>query len=281
MTAPRKRTTRRKTPVIPPERRAIALGKSKGFEELFAAELKVDMTVQRGFHPVHAKQLRAAWDVRFIGTLIVSRRTNGDLYLIDGQHRCWVAMQLDSTAIMDCEVYEGLSVEEEALMFLHFNRNRKPPSAFDTFKIGLKAKLPIEVRMQAETSKLGLEISPHKGNRQIAAVAACRRIVGWDVHETGLLEDALRYAEIAFGAHPETWDANLIQAIARLIHHYRAKIDYSRLVDRLRTKHPDEWQALGMLGVKGGGGSVNRSISMERLMKFEYNKRLSIAKQLR
>src|SRR4029077_9145808 len=133
MTAPRKRNTRRKTPVIPPERRAIALGKSKGFEELFAAELKVDHDVQRGFHPEHAASLKKAWDPKYIGTLIVSRRKNGELYLIDGQHRCWVALQLDQTAIMDCEVYEGLEVEEEAMMFLHFNRNRKPPSAFDTF----------------------------------------------------------------------------------------------------------------------------------------------------
>lgn len=258
----------------------IALGKSKGFEEIFAADLKVDPTVQRGFHPVHAQKLFTSWDERFIGTLIVSRRENGDLYLVDGQHRCVVALRKDPTAIMDCEVYEGLTVVEEALMFLHFNRNRKPPSAFDHYKIGLKALLPIEVRMYAESSALGLEISPHKGNRQIAAVAACRRIVGWDVHETGLLQDTLQCAEQAFGAHPETWDANLIQAIARVIHHNRSKISYSRLVEKLRTKHPDEWQALGMMGVKGGGGSVNRSIAMARLIKFEYDKRLSESHKL-
>ena len=274
------RINRRKTPSEPPDRRLIALGKSKGFEELFAAELKVDPEVQRGFHPQHAEKLKAIWDPKYVGTLIVSRRTNGDLYLIDGQHRCVVALQLDPTAIMDCEVYEGLTVVEEALMFLHFNRNRKPPSAFDHYKIGLKARLPIELRMKAETSALGLEISPHKGNRQIAAVAACRRIVGWDVHETGLLQDTLVFAEQAFGAHPETWDANLIQAIARVVIKNRAKIDYGRLVDKLRTKHPDEWQALGMLGVKGGGGSVNRSIAMARLIKFEYDKRLSAEHKL-
>jgi len=275
------RPTRRKTPISPPERRSIALGKSKGFEELFAADLRVDRDVQRAFDNRHAAKLEADWDNRFIGTLIVSRRPNGDLYTIDGQHRVVVALRKDPVAIMDCEVYEGLSVVEEALMFLHYNRNRKAPNAFDHYKIGLVAQLPTEVRMSAETMQLGLELSPSKGNRQIAAVAACRRIVGWDKEETGLLRDTLMYAEMAFGARPETWDANLVQAIARVIHHHRATIDYDRLVEKLRSKHPDEWQALALMGAKGGGGSVSRSIAMERLFVFEYNKRLSPARKLR
>jgi len=274
------RTTRRKTPISPPDRRSIALGKSKGFEELFAADLLVDRDVQRAYNASHASKLEAGWDNRFVGTLIISRRVNGELYIIDGQHRQVVALRKDPAAIMDCEVYEGLSVEEEALMFLHFNRNRKPPSAYDHYKIGLVARLPIEVRMSAETMQLGLEISPSKGNRQIAAVASCRRIVGWDVKETGLLRDTLMYLELAFGAKPETWDAIMLQAVARFIHHFRARVDYDRLVEKLRTKHPDEWQALAMMGVKGGGGSLNRAVALERLIKFEYNKRLSPAKKL-
>lgn len=275
------RFTRRKTPISPPERRAIALGKSKGFEELFAADLQVDHDVQRAYNAHHASKLEAIWDNRFVGTLIISRRVNGDLYIIDGQHRQVVALRKDPVAIMDCEVYEGLTVEEEALMFLHFNRNRKQPSAFDHYKIGLKAREPTEVRMSAETMTLGLEFSPSKGNRQIAAVASCRRIVEWDIKETGLLQDTLMYAEMAFGAKPETWDSNLLQGIARVIHHHRSKIDYDRLVEKLRTRQPDDWQSLALLGVKGGGGSVNRSVAMARMIIEEYNKRLSSTNKLR
>src|SRR5215468_5920774 len=121
MPDPSRRITTAKRPLSPPMRRKIALGKSKGFEEQFAADLKVDINVQRAFDQKHAARMEAEWDTRFIGTLIVSRREDGSLYIIDGQHRVVVCLRKDPAAIMDCEVYEGLSIEEEALMFLYFN----------------------------------------------------------------------------------------------------------------------------------------------------------------
>lgn len=279
-----RRITRRKTPVTPPPpaRRSFDGGKyTKGFEELFAADLKVDVDVQRALDPKWADQLEATWDPKKVGIIMVSRRDTGACYIINGHHRTVVSLRKDPSAIMDCEVFEGLSIEEEADLFLDYNTHQKPINVYDKYRIALKAGRRIELRMAEAVTARGLELGPYKGNRTIAAIAACRRIVVMDTTETELLRDALMYAEQAFGAHPMTWDANILQAIARLIHNNRGRIDYGRLVDRLKTKHPDEWQALGMLGVKGGGGSESRSVAMARLMKFEYNKRLSPSHKLR
>ena len=287
------RTTRRKTPVSPPPaRRSFDAGKyTKGFEELFAADLKVDIDVQRTTDSSWLDRLEAAWDPKKVGIIMVSRRANGDCYIINGQHRQVVALRRDPAAIMDCEIFEGLSVEEEADMFLDYNTHQKPISVFDKYRIALKANRTIEMLMATTVTMRGLEFSKSKGNRSISAVAACRRIITkWDSSEsslaagetlTDLLGNTLTYAELAFGAHPWVWDGNLLQAIAQVIHRNRSKIDYNRLVEKLRTKHPDEWQALGMLGVKGGGGSVSRSTAMARMIVAEYNKRLSPANKLR
>jgi hypothetical protein len=280
---PDRRITRRKTPVVPPPpaRKTFDGGKyTKGFEELFAADLKVDVDVQRALDPKWADHLEATWDPKKVGIIMVSRRENGECYIINGHHRQVVSLRKDPAAILDCEVFEGLSIEEEADLFLDYNTHQKPINVYDKYRIALKAGRRVEQRMAEEVTARALELSPHKGNRSIAAIAACRRIVVMDSAETGLLSDTLMYAEMAFGAHPMTWDANLLQAIARMVHNNRVKLDYHRFVEKLKVRHPDEWQALGMLGVKGGGGSESRSVAMARLMKVEYNKRLSAAHKL-
>lgn|SRR5262245_1140190 len=276
----RGRISTAKRPLAPPARRKIALGKTRGFEEHFAADLHVDINVQRTFDNKHAAKIEANWDPQFIGTLIVSRRENDTLYVIDGQHRCVVALRKDPAAIMDCTVYEGLSVEEEALMFLYFNRHRKQPNAYDQYKLGLAARLPVEIRMCNEAMARGLDYGLSPSKTTIAAVAACRRIVNMDKLETGLLQDTLMYSELAFGAGKDSWDNNLLQGIARLINHNRARLDHDRLIDKLRTNTIVSWQALALQGTKGGGGSVSRSIAMSRAIRDEYNKRLSATRKL-
>lgn len=290
-----RRTTRSKSPVPPPARRSFDAGRyTKGFEELFAVELKVDIDVQRTVDTGWLDKLEASWDPKKVGIIMISRRRNGDCFIVNGQHRVAVALRKDPMAIMDCEVFEGLTVEEEADLFLDYNTHQKPINMYDKYRIALKAGRPVEIIMAATATMRGLEFSKNKGNRQIAAVAACRRIITkWDSTEaslangetlTDLLGDTLTYAETAFGAHPWVWDGNLLQAIAQVIHHNRGKLGdgggYHRLVEKLRAKHPDEWQALGMLGVKGGGGSVSRSTAMSRIIVVEYNKRLSQARKL-
>ena len=101
------RTTRRKTPVTPPPaRRSFDAGKyTKGFEELFAADLKVDIDVQRATDPNWLNKLEAAWDPKKVGIIMVSRRPNGECYIINGQHRTVVAQRRDPAAIMDCEIF--------------------------------------------------------------------------------------------------------------------------------------------------------------------------------
>ena len=255
---PAARTTRSKSPASPPARRTFDAGKyTKGFEELFAVDLRVDIDVQRTTDHAWLDKLESTWDPKKVGIIMISRRRNGECYIINGQHRVVVSLRKDPAAIMDCEVFEGLSVEEEADLFLDYNTHQKPINVYDRYRIALKAGRIIDRWDSTETSL---------SNRETL---------------TDLLGDTLTYAESAFGAHPWTWDGNLLQAIAQVIRHNRTKIDYVRLVERLRSKHPDEWQAMGMLGVKGGGGSVSRSTAMARIMIVEYNKRLSAANKLR
>jgi len=53
--------------------------------------------------------------------IIVNRRQDGTLSVIDGQHRAAAAKQL-GWETLTCIVVEGLSVQEEALACYHLNR---------------------------------------------------------------------------------------------------------------------------------------------------------------
>src|SRR5438132_1505584 len=65
------------------------------------------------------KKLRKGWDLRKVGTIEVSRRDDGSLWLINGQHRREVAMEKGIEAL-PAVVYVGLDRQAEADLYLGF-----------------------------------------------------------------------------------------------------------------------------------------------------------------
>lgn len=84
------------------------------FAEIPLSLLTVHPTVQRERRG-HEKKIAAQWDKRKAGAILVSYR-DGYLYIIDGQHRYWAA-QLAGENSIACQVYEGLTEADEAMIF--------------------------------------------------------------------------------------------------------------------------------------------------------------------
>jgi hypothetical protein len=245
-------------------------------EEHFAADLKVDAgTVQRYFEPRHANRLASKWNPLMVGTILVSRRADGSLYIIDGQHRNMVALRLDPTAVMRCEVYEGLSIKDEAEMFLHFNKGRKAPSVYSSFLVELTAEDPTAFRMQSQVRSCGLELAESPSPKKVAAIQKCRQIVELDKAETGLLQDTLRVCEMAWGRRADSWDGQIIWGVAQVIHRNRSNIDLDRLARVVLGKQmPYRWKAEVQSLLGHSGGSSSRSNPLISLTAEAYNKRL-------
>jgi hypothetical protein len=267
-------TTRtRKTPT----RTAVAVpaGVTITSELLRAADLHADEgTVQRYFDIKHANRLEAKWDWLMVGTLMVSRRADGSCWIIDGNHRCKVALRVDPDAMLRCEVYEGLTLQQEAQMFLHYNEGRKNVPAYDSFLVELTAGDDIALRMQSQVHSRGLELDRSGGPRKVAAVQKCRQIVEMDKAGTGLLSECLMICEAAWGRSTESWDGQVLLGIAKFLTHWRGeskRIDRDRLARRIGTELVFQWKAKAQNELKHSGGSSSRSNPFIRLLAEKYD----------
>lgn len=112
-------------------------------EWLLVSDLKVDHAYQRDLSLVRVKEIIAAFDPDLLGVLLVSHRTTGTLYLLDGQtrHAALVEMGWGDQRV-PCLVYSGLTRKDEARIFVGSNVSNTKPSPVAIFKGKLAAGDP-------------------------------------------------------------------------------------------------------------------------------------------
>lgn len=91
------------------------------FAEIPVDLLSVPATYQRPQHG-HEKEIARQWNKKKAGALVVSYR-DGQLYVIDGQHRL-IAARMVGEQTMPCQIYEGLTEAEEAMIFGKQDENK-------------------------------------------------------------------------------------------------------------------------------------------------------------
>ena len=110
---------------------------------LLVSDLKVDHAYQRALKSHRVKEIVAAFDPDLLGVLLVSQRSNGSCFLLDGQtrHAALLEMGWDDQRV-PCLVYTGLSRKDEARIFVGANVTAIKPSPTAIFKGKLAAGDP-------------------------------------------------------------------------------------------------------------------------------------------
>ncbi len=124
-------------------------------KEIPADLLTVDPRVQREANPVRVRRMADGWDDNMVGVLVVSQRTShlpvpagsaamaDEFIVLDGQTRL-EAFRLVcnddrvTSAPLLSQVYEGLTLAEEAQIFLKHN-DRRAVTPLDRFRIAVTA----------------------------------------------------------------------------------------------------------------------------------------------
>ena len=105
-------------------------------------QLKVDDSYQRSIEGGASKKLirkiAENWDWRLCLPLIVSRR-NGELYVIDGQHRKEGAALRGDIRDLPVVVFDFEDPQQEAALFVQANRSRRAMSTLDDFHAAVAA----------------------------------------------------------------------------------------------------------------------------------------------
>ncbi|GAA5615382.1 hypothetical protein CP981_04230 [Streptomyces platensis] len=187
------------TPATVPAQSGPTKGVRKSYAEIRVGDLHVDQSLTsarlfgtntgEGAGPAAQRKKDIAWTARLtkmwdpfaLLPAIVSLREDGLHYLLDGQHSTEVAVDKEGPDFLrDCMVYEGLSAEQEAKLFLPANRDRKAVKPFDIFRVSITAGDPRNTRTLAEVESLDLGISGSTSANKIGAVQALTSLAVMD-----------------------------------------------------------------------------------------------------
>lgn len=131
--------------------------------------------IERELDLKRAQAIADGWHAALVGTLLLSVKPNGKLWILDGMHR-WKAAQLSGRGkqTAECHTFSGLSIQQEAELFQGRN-NTKRLSPVDLFRAAVIKEDPEAVEVNAAIEKAGWKVGSH-GERSFAAIAAIMRI---------------------------------------------------------------------------------------------------------
>lgn len=242
-------------------------------------DLRVDPDGQRFLNEARAQHIADTLVPEAVGSIIVSCRENGDLFTVDGIHRKR-AYEILGIETMIAEVHYGLTKQQEAVLFLIKNKESNKPQAFDEYRVGYTARLPLYVDIRRVVAKHSLEVNKYTSANTIGAVAGLVRIVTNNGNDGGaeILDRTLTVAEEAWQRTPATWDGVLLGGIALfLARHGDVVTNNTDLAMKLTKKGIAQyWIGLVHSTASAGGqhntGTGSRVSTCYQLICNEWNK---------
>lgn len=170
---------------------------------------------QRPFRLHRGRYLAANLDLNKLGYPVVNHR-DGIFWVLDGQHRFYSLREngFENDSI-DCEVYDGLTDEQCASIFLGRN-NTLHVAPFDKFKIACTANDPKACAIQRAVESQGAKVSQSRDENCIGSVSALGKVYdlagGGHVGEV-VVGQTVRAIKNAFAGDAAAFDQHLIQGV--------------------------------------------------------------------
>lgn len=212
-------------------------------ERVALADIHHDPRVNtRELDEVWVTKKAARFRLEAVGVPAVSHRDDGTYVVLDGQHRCEVMRRVGLTDVK-CEVYEDLTVAQEAELFGLLNDGR-PLKAIHKFLARLTEgeETACEINRIAELSSW--KISEFGGKGIITCVVTLEKVHRDDkARKKGApsrdLERTLRCIAEAWGHRPGVTDSSIVGGIGALFNVYEEAVDCVELAKRLSAAYPD------------------------------------------
>lgn len=128
-------------------------------------QLQIDPAYQRSMDNEQSlslvRRIATYWNWDLCQPLVVARRADGGLWVVDGQHRLAAARLRDDIPQLPCVVSNYASAADEAASFVALNRERRPLSALDLFRAAISAGDETALAVSAAMTEFGLSVAPH------------------------------------------------------------------------------------------------------------------------
>lgn len=193
-------------------------------------QMSINPQAQRALSQAWVDDLSKNFDPDLMGFIHVSHR-DGWYYVIDGQHRWKAAIQyLGSDQQVQCHVYEGLTNQQEAQLFLDLNK-KKAQGPISKYKVSLTAGAPDECDVDRIVRALELTVGSSVQLEEITCITAILGV--YRKQGPGGLSFGLRVIRDAYGY--EGFKREVISGLALVSKRYGTQVDEARLVKRLTT----------------------------------------------
>jgi hypothetical protein len=202
------------------------------------SELEVDPRIQREqMKMAKVNKIVKEYNPDAVGLITVSLRKDRGHYIIDGWHRVEAVRRVtDNMGEVTCRVFTGLSLPEEAQMFLDLNYANQP-SLLDKFRVSLAAENPRSKYLEEITRAHGWKITVVPSNANINAVGRLENLYEYSQRieaEPNLVELALKVITHAWGHDRHGAQAVILEGLGRLLGEHRGLINLDRLVGQLK-----------------------------------------------
>jgi hypothetical protein len=238
---------------------------------------KLNSLQLRPISPNKVAKIIKEFDPDAVGTLYISQRADGSYWVLDGNNRREAVHRLwGPEAQVPTQIYSGLTVEQEKLLFVKFNENRTKPKPLDIFvaKLGGGDEVAQGIA-KIVVGKHGLEFSVQPGIARLAAVQAITVI--YESGSPDVLDRTLQVVSDAWGKHTDSYHTQVLLGVGVLLARY-PELDTARLTKVLADTSPKRLVSLGQAAKASeldSRGTDHRSGSyIARLILGLYNKRL-------
>jgi hypothetical protein len=191
--------------------------------------------LQKEFNTARADRMAANFNLEGLGRLVVNHR-DGFFDIIDGCHRHYALGKNEFTKYdIPCEVYEGLTDDEMARIFLLLSA-RRVMSAYERFNVNVEANTARECDILRVVNGLGLKISRAKSNGCISAVSALVKVYdlgGGALGGAKLIGHVLRTLNGAYDGDPAAFDGQLILGAAFVSNRFNGRVQEKALIEKL------------------------------------------------
>lgn len=125
-------------------------------------QLAVDPTYQReldGRSRQLILRIVKGWDWNLFQPLVVARRQDGALFVVDGQHRLEAARQRGDIQQLPCVIFQSAGEGDEAGIFVALNQERRPLTPFALWKGAIASGDEQALALQALLDQVGLRFA--------------------------------------------------------------------------------------------------------------------------
>lgn len=217
------------------EERVVPEGSDTYDTWIATGKLIADPRYERPLNGIKVRKLARAFDPDAIGKVYVSERSDGTFAILDGQHRVGAVRELwGDEAEVPCLVYTGLSLADEARLFVEFNEARTKPLPVDLFKAKMEAGDPDTKAIHAMVTARGFKIQMAPG-KSIACVQSLQRVYAANPEA---LERTLDALVKAWGVDSTSVNGTLVEGLGVLLVRHGDDIADARLDRLLAGTHP-------------------------------------------